>query len=101
MWGDKTREGIDEPQEKPTINEDRFEMIQENLFDREPRVTRPALRYFGGKWRLAPWIIQHIPAHRCYVEPFGVGGGASVLLRKGRSAPGLDDWEIGHLTRVR
>lgn len=46
-------------------------------------VKRPLINYFGGKWRLAPWIIENLPEHKLYIEPFG--GSLSVLLRKQRS----------------
>lgn len=46
-------------------------------------LQRPALRYHGGKFRLAPKLIEIFPPHRVYTEAFG--GGASVLLLKPRS----------------
>lgn len=46
-------------------------------------VNAPALRYHGGKFRLAKWIMQFFPAHSIYVESFG--GAAGVLLQKPRS----------------
>jgi DNA adenine methylase len=45
--------------------------------------SRPVMRYHGGKFRIAPWIIAHMPACRTYVEPYG--GAGSILMQKPRS----------------
>lgn len=62
---------------------------------------RPVLRYHGGKYRLAPRLVQIFPPHNVYTEVFG--GGGSVLLCKPRSYSELYndlDGEVVNLFRV-
>lgn len=63
--------------------------------------TRPVLRWHGGKWILAPWIIDNLPPHRVYTEAFG--GAASVLMRKPRAYSEVYndlDGEVVHLFKM-
>lgn len=50
---------------------------------RRPRPRRSGLfALYGGKYKLAPWIVENLPYHSGYVEPFS--GGAHVLFAKPR-----------------
>lgn len=66
-------------------------------------VTRPALRYHGGKFRLAPWLLQFFPPHQAYVEAFG--GAGSMLLQKPRCSAevynDLDERVVGFFRVLR
>ena len=64
-------------------------------------VTAPVIRYHGGKFRLAPWVLRHFPPHRIYCEPFG--GAAGVLMQKPRAYSEIYndlDGEMANMFRV-
>lgn len=43
-------------------------------------MMKALLKYPGSKWNIAPWIIQHFPEHKVYVEPF-FGSGAIFFTK--------------------
>ena len=65
------------------------------------QLSSPVIRYHGGKFRLADWVIRHFPKHTCYTESFG--GAAGVLLQKPRAYAEVYndlDGEVVNLFRV-
>ena len=48
------------------------------------------LRYPGAKWRIADWIIQHMPKHHSYVEPF-FGSGAIFFKKQPSKIETIND----------
>ena len=65
---------------------------------RAGRIERPLVRWHGGKWMISRWIVDRLPPHLTYCEPFG--GGASVLLRKPPSVAEIYNDLDGTITTV-
>ncbi len=51
---------------------------------------QPVLKYPGAKWRIADWIISHMPAHTTYLEPF-FGSGAIFFNKKPSTVETIND----------
>lgn len=50
----------------------------------------PILKYPGAKWRLASWIIGHMPPHAGYLEPF-FGSGAVFFSKEPSRVETIND----------
>lgn len=62
---------------------------------------RPVLKYPGAKWYLARWIIDHLPPHESYLEPY-FGSGAIFFNKKPARIETINDidGEIVNFFRV-
>lgn len=59
------------------------------------------LKYPGGKWRIADWIINHFPPHEVYLEPY-FGSGAVFFTKAPANIETLNDLngDIVNLFRI-
>ena len=50
----------------------------------------PVLKYPGSKWRMADWVVSHIPKHGTYLEPF-FGSGAVFFVKRPATVETIND----------
>ena len=50
----------------------------------------PVLKYPGSKWRMADWVVSHMPKHGTYLEPF-FGSGAVFFTKKPAKVETIND----------
>lgn len=53
----------------------------------------PVLKYPGSKWRIADWIVEHMPKHDIYLEPF-FGSGAVFFNKKPAKVETINDIDL-------
>ncbi|MBP2635526.1 MAG: methyltransferase [Firmicutes bacterium] len=56
------------------------------------------LRWPGSKWRLAEWIVSHMPPHEVYLEPF-FGSGAVFFNKVPANTETINDLD-GHVVNL-
>lgn len=57
----------------------------------------PVIRWPGAKWRIAEWVVGHLPAHDCYVEPF-FGSGAVFFNKEPARVEVINDLDHNVVT---
>lgn len=62
----------------------------ENAGKKSSQQLRPIIKYPGAKWRIADWIINHMPEHKSYVEPF-FGSGATFFRKPASRIETIND----------
>lgn len=74
--------------------------VADEAIDLGPGGLKPPITYFGGKIRLAPWIVGHMPEHRVYVEPY-FGSGAVFYAKRPSTHEVVNDLDSNVVTFFR
>lgn len=61
---------------------------------------RTVIKYPGAKWRIAEWVIDHMPEHKSYVEPY-FGSGAVFFRKPASRIETINDLDEGIINLFR